>query len=103
MPARVRRPEYRVYLLRLWKEPGAPPGAGADWRFSLESPHTNERYGFTSIAALAEFLRDAISAPAAQAEQAASQPSAPHDPDHSRAPGEAAAQPSAEPGDQTRT
>jgi hypothetical protein len=99
MPARVQRPEYRVYLLRLWKE----PGAGADWRFSLESPHTNERYGFTSIAALAEFLRDRISAPAAQTEQAASQPSAPHDPGHSRAPGEAAAQPSAEPGDQTRT
>jgi hypothetical protein len=60
MAQRDRRPHYHVYLLRLWRESGARVDGEGLWRFSLEIPRTRERYGFTSIAALAEFLRRAV-------------------------------------------
>lgn len=56
MATQSQRPQYHVYLLRLWKEPGASQADASAWRFSLENPHTHERHGFTSIAALTEFL-----------------------------------------------
>jgi hypothetical protein len=90
MAARDQRPVYRVYLLRLWKESGASHDHGEEWRFSLESPHTSERYGFTSITALAEFLHSTISAPATHAETAAPPANTQEDQDASRKAGESA-------------
>ena len=43
---------YRVYVLRSWRERGAPDGAPAVWRFSLEDPHTGRRRGFADLEAL---------------------------------------------------
>jgi hypothetical protein len=60
MGNRDRRPQYHVYLLRLWRESEAGRDDCSPWRFSLESPETHERFGFTSITALAEFLRRAV-------------------------------------------
>ncbi len=62
MAHRDRRPHYHVYLLRLWREAGARHDGSRLWRFSLESPNARERFGFTSIAALADFLDRAVSA-----------------------------------------
>lgn len=62
MAHRDRRPHYHVYLLRLWREADARHDGSRLWRFSLESPHTRERFGFTSIATLADFLDHAVSA-----------------------------------------
>jgi hypothetical protein len=45
---------YLAYMLRLWQEQGE---AGIEWRAMLESPHTGERHGFTSLEALFEFLK----------------------------------------------
>jgi hypothetical protein len=44
---------YRYYLLRLWRagEEGAPA-----LRILLVSPHTGERWSFTSLAEMVEFL-----------------------------------------------
>jgi len=44
---------YLSYLLRLWAE---PDGEHICWRYSLESPRTQERRGFPSLAALVAFL-----------------------------------------------
>ena len=45
---------YRSYLLRLWRagEEGAPA-----LRILLVSPHTGERWSFTSLAEMVEFLK----------------------------------------------
>ncbi len=43
---------YVAYLLRCWAEQGDDPTAAAVWRFSLEDPHTGQRRGFPSLAAL---------------------------------------------------
>ena len=45
-------PRYQFFVLGLWQEPGARPA----WRISLEDPHTTERSGFTSLAALDAYL-----------------------------------------------
>jgi len=54
------RPRYLAYLLRLWQvgSEGEPA-----WRASLESPHTGERYGFSSLEALFAFLREQTGSP----------------------------------------
>lgn len=46
---------YLAYMLRLWRVEGEEEPA---WRASLESPHTGERLGFGSLAALVAFLED---------------------------------------------
>jgi hypothetical protein len=53
----VRKRRYISYLLRLWqvKSEGA-----LVWRASLESPHTGQRQGFASLAAMVAFLEQAI-------------------------------------------
>jgi hypothetical protein len=46
---------YLSYLLRLWQ---ASSGGELVWRASLESPHTGERQGFSSLAKLVAFLEE---------------------------------------------
>lgn len=41
---------YRAFLLRLWQV------RGAQWRASIEDPHTGERRSFASVELLAAFL-----------------------------------------------
>jgi hypothetical protein len=48
--------DYLSYLLRLWREGGEK----AEWRASLEDPHTGEQTGFASVEALFAFLRQGI-------------------------------------------
>ena len=56
MSTHDRPPRYQAYLLRLWEE---RPHADwpAEWRFSLEDPHTGERRGFADFDTLIAFLR----------------------------------------------
>ena len=49
--------DYLSYLLRLWRENGEK----TDWRASLESPHTGERWGFANLADLFTFLEKEVS------------------------------------------
>ncbi len=49
-------PRYRAYLLRCWAEHGQDAITSLTWRCSLEDPHTGERRGFASLAALLAFL-----------------------------------------------
>ena len=53
-------PDYVSFLLRLWRvsdEGKSQPGAKkAEWRASLENPHTGERKGFTDLDELFSFL-----------------------------------------------
>jgi hypothetical protein len=46
-------PNYRSYLLRLWRE-GL---VGEPWRASLQSAVTGERQGFASLDGLFDFIR----------------------------------------------
>ena len=52
-----RFPRYRVYLLRCWQEPDAPPAHPHAWRFSLEDPSSGARLGFATWAVLVAFLQ----------------------------------------------
>jgi predicted ester cyclase len=47
------QPDYRSYLLRLWRI----QGASSAWRGSIESPHTGERLGFGSLNDLFAYLQ----------------------------------------------
>jgi hypothetical protein len=53
-------PQYHSYLLRFWKE--------GSWRFMLENPHTGERKGFGSFAALVAFLEEQMGEEAERSE-----------------------------------
>jgi hypothetical protein len=66
LPLYERPPGYRSYVLRFWQERSDQPTLTV-WRFSLEDPSTDERYGFPDLQALIEWLR---------AEMAKEQPSA---------------------------
>jgi hypothetical protein len=46
---------YLAYMLRLWQAGGNDRTA---WRASLESPHTGERQGFSSLELLFAFLEE---------------------------------------------
>lgn len=50
------RLRYQVYVLRLWQEQSDSPEHPAIWRFVLEEPKTGQQRGFTSFAALMDFL-----------------------------------------------
>jgi hypothetical protein len=58
-----RPPAYCSYILRCWAEP-APGEAKSSTatRFSLEDPHTGERFGFTGPEALVQFLQAQVEA-----------------------------------------
>ena len=44
---------YRAYVVRCWKERSVQAGVEtAVWRFSLQDPRTNQRYGFATLEAL---------------------------------------------------
>ena len=44
---------YRAYVIRCWKERSVQAGVEtAVWRFSLQDPRTNQRYGFATLEAL---------------------------------------------------
>ncbi len=49
----------RVYILRLWREPGPRQAA---WRFSLEDPLTRQRRGFADLESLTAFLEEQMRA-----------------------------------------
>ena len=55
------RREYLAFMLRLWRagDSGAADPA-ANWRASLESPETDERVGFGSLAELFTFLTQEV-------------------------------------------
>lgn len=46
------RPDYHVYLLRLWRDDEATP-----WRIQAEDPHTGEVLAFPDLEDLFTFLR----------------------------------------------
>jgi hypothetical protein len=49
------RARYRAWLLRCWEVPHAGGKRPADWRFSLEEPHTGERRGFANSGSLLDY------------------------------------------------
>ncbi len=53
-------PRYRAYLLRCWAEHGQDAITSLTWRYSLEDPHTGERRGFPTLAAMVAFLEVAM-------------------------------------------
>jgi len=53
----VQEPDYKAYILRIWKESG-------QWRFSIEPVGSGRRQGFAGIEQLAAFLEEVT--PAAQ-------------------------------------
>lgn len=58
-------PSYCSYILRCWGESRAPEGGtpAKTIRFSLEDPHTGERFGFSGPEALIQFLQAKIGGP----------------------------------------
>jgi hypothetical protein len=53
-PVGKKKRGYTSYLLRLWS---IEDKGRLVWRASLESPHSDERWGFASLDALFAFLR----------------------------------------------
>lgn len=53
----IREHRYLSYLLRLWQ---VKRNGEVIWRASLDNPHTGERRGFQSLAALMDFLSTQI-------------------------------------------
>ncbi|RME83016.1 MAG: hypothetical protein D6775_09280 [Caldilineae bacterium] len=47
-------------LLTIWLERPAQDKRPAEWRFSLEDPHTGQRRGFGSLDGLVAFLREQL-------------------------------------------
>jgi hypothetical protein len=50
----------KTYVLRLWFEADKTLVEGGKWRFWLEEPHTQKRWGFTSLEQLSHFLDQAM-------------------------------------------
>jgi len=51
-------PSYCSYILRCWEEQTSADGIEmSSIRFSLEDPHTGERFGFQGPEALVQFLQ----------------------------------------------
>ncbi len=48
-------PQYRIFLLRCWKEQGRHAAAG--WRFAIEDGQTHARHGFADLESLTAFLQ----------------------------------------------
>ncbi len=49
-------PRYHSFLLRFWEE-RSEEQALTIWRFSLEDPLTDQRYGFASLQALTDWIQ----------------------------------------------
>lgn len=52
--------DYRVYVLRCWREPTLEGGAEGAPRFNLEDPNTGHRHGFTRAVDLVDFLERSL-------------------------------------------
>jgi hypothetical protein len=52
-----RPPHYHSYLLRFWEERGETDTARI-WRFMLQDPQTEERYGFADLDALVVWIQE---------------------------------------------
>ena len=50
-------PRYLAYMLRMWEARSERLGRPSVWRFSLENPHTKQRYAFPDLQALFAFLQ----------------------------------------------
>ncbi len=61
-------PRLRAYMLRFWEVRSQDPRRPPAWRFSLEDPHTGDKYGFPDFQSLIDFLEAelASAAPAAR-------------------------------------
>lgn len=46
----------RAYMLRFWEVRTQEPDCPTTWRFSLEDPHSGEKYGFADFGALVQFI-----------------------------------------------
>jgi hypothetical protein len=55
-----------TFILGLWQEGGAAPGASPVWRYSLENPRTAERCGFGDARDLLAMLEQWMALPAHQ-------------------------------------
>jgi hypothetical protein len=51
------KPDYHSYILVCWLEEGQETVAGPPWRFRLEDPHSDERWGFISLTDVTAFLQ----------------------------------------------
>jgi hypothetical protein len=53
-------PRYQVYILRMWQESENSPLAcvPGTWRFSLESPATGQRRGFSCLLDMTVYLEN---------------------------------------------
>ncbi len=60
-PLFARPPGYHSYLLRFWEERSGETPTTV-WRFSLEDPATDQRYGFPSLEALEEWIKAKMAA-----------------------------------------
>ncbi len=54
-----RPPHYHSYLLRFWEERGETDAARI-WRFMLQDPQTQERFGFADWDTLTLWIREKI-------------------------------------------
>jgi len=54
-------PNYCSYVLRCWLEATPHAGEEAIIHYSLEDPHTGERFMFAGVASMADFLRAQVS------------------------------------------
>jgi hypothetical protein len=54
-----RPPHYHSYLLRFWEERGETDAAQI-WRFMLQDPQTEERFGFADLDALVNWIQSKI-------------------------------------------
>ena len=52
-----RPPHYHSYLLRFWEERGETDTARI-WRFMLQDPQTEERYGFAGLDAMVVWIQE---------------------------------------------
>ncbi len=58
-PLFERPPGYHSYLLRFWEERSEELPLTL-WRFSLQDPQTNQRYGFANLTALVDWIHAKI-------------------------------------------
>ena len=52
-------PHYQTFILHFWQEQSDDPDEPA-WRFSIEDPKRGNRYGFSSLKELIDFLKKQV-------------------------------------------
>lgn len=57
---KTQRPIWRSFLVRMWHEDEQT------WRSLVENPHTGERFAFTDVEKMLEFLRQEATRPTAE-------------------------------------